>query len=55
MTKRDNILAELRELNSSLVNAGSQNVYQVPAGYFDSLAEQVMNRIKTLNEESAAE
>jgi hypothetical protein len=55
MTKRDNILAELRELNSSLVNAGSQNLYQVPVGYFDSLIEQVMNRIKTLNEESAVE
>ena len=54
MTQRDNILQELRELQSSLANGGSQNVYRVPGGYFDGLAEQVLNRIKALNTENAA-
>lgn len=55
MTQRDNILQELRELQSSLVNAPAQNVYHVPGGYFEGLADQVMNRIKALEAENAAE
>jgi len=55
MTQRDNILLELRELQSSLAEAGSQNVYLVPAGYFDNLAEIVLNRIKALDTTDAAE
>jgi hypothetical protein len=55
MTQKDNILQELNELQSSLVNAGFQNVYQVPDGYFDTLAEQVLNRIKALDTESVSE
>jgi len=35
-------------LNSSLINLSQQNVYAVPAGYFDGLAAQVMKRIKAL-------
>lgn len=48
MTQKDNILQELKELQSSLVNLSLQNVYSVPAGYFDGLTVQVMKRIKTL-------
>ena len=55
MTQRDNILLELRELQSSLAEAGSQNVYHVPVGYFDNLAEIVLNRIKALDTTDAAE
>jgi hypothetical protein len=55
MTQRDIILQELVELQSSLANAGVQNVYQVPDGYFDNLIEQVLNRIKALDTEDAAE
>jgi hypothetical protein len=55
MTQKDNILQELRDLHSSLVNAASQNIYQVPAGYFDGLAEQVLRRIKALEAVNAAE
>jgi len=55
MTQRDNILQELSELQSSLLNAGTQNVYRVPGGYFDNLAEQVLNRIRALDTENAAE
>lgn len=47
MTQKDNILEELKELNSNLINL-QQNVYAVPAGYFDGLAEQVLGRIKAL-------
>lgn len=55
MTQRDNILEELRELQSSLVNAPVQNVYHVPGGYFEGLTDQLLNRIKALEAENAAE
>jgi hypothetical protein len=55
MTQRDIILQELSELQSSLAHAAIQNVYQVPAGYFDNLIEQVLNRIKALDTENAKE
>jgi hypothetical protein len=55
MTQKDNILQELNELQSSLVNIDVQNVYMVPAGYFDNLVMQVLNRIKALDTENAAE
>ncbi len=48
MTQRDNILEELSELKSSLVNAPVQNVYPVPAGYFDGLVDRVLDRIKAM-------
>jgi len=55
MTQRDNILEELRELQSSLVNAPVQNIYHVPVGYFEGLADQVLDRIKALEAVNAAE
>ncbi len=48
MAQNNNILQELSELNSSLANVASQNVYTVPSGYFDGLASQVLNRIRAL-------
>lgn len=48
MTQKDNILQELRELNSNLANVDLQNIYSVPVGYFDGLTSQVLNRIKAL-------
>jgi len=48
MTTRDNILHELNELKSSLASLNPGNVYSVPAGYFDGLADQVLSRIKSL-------
>jgi hypothetical protein len=53
MTQRDNILQELKELQSSLANITIQNIYQVPAGYFEGLADQVLRRSKALEAESA--
>src|SRR6476469_4001149 len=55
MTQRDNILQELSELESSLVNAGTKPLYLVPAGYFDDLAKTVLNRIKALEAENAGD
>lgn len=55
MTRNTNILNELNELNSSLVNVNTQNVYTVPVGYFDGLTVIVLNRIKAMNAENAVE
>lgn len=54
MAQRDNILQELNELQSSLAHISSQNIYQLPAGYFDNLADQVLNRLKALEAETPA-
>ena len=48
MTNRNIILNELAELESVLANHDPQNIYAVPAGYFEGLADQILNRIKTL-------
>ena len=50
MTQRANILQELNEIGSTLVNASPQNVYSVPTGYFDGFADQMMNRVKSIEE-----
>lgn len=55
MTQKDNILQELKELNSSLGSNTGQNVYEIPEGYFDVLVEKVMARIKALESGNAAE
>lgn len=47
MSQKDNILQELKELNASLPHQPG-NIYQVPAGYFDGLADQVIARIKAM-------
>lgn len=48
MTQNDNILKELTELGSSLAKVTPQNIYTVPAGYFEGLADVMLNRIKAL-------
>jgi hypothetical protein len=48
MTQRDNILNELKELESSLISVSIQNIYSIPEGYFESLADKVLLRIKAL-------
>jgi hypothetical protein len=55
MTQRDTILQELHELKSSLADAVFQNVYQVPTGYFDGLAAEILKRIKALEATSPTE
>jgi len=55
MTNRNTILNELAELGSVLANHDPQNIHAVPAGYFESLADQILNRIKALEANDAKE
>ena len=55
MSQRANILEELKELKSSLAGAPAQNIFSVPEGYFEGLADQVLNRIKALKAADAVE
>ena len=55
MTQRENILQELRELKSILADADFQTTYKAPAGYFDGLAEEILNRVRALEATSASE
>lgn len=48
MTTRSTILNELANLGSVLANHDPKNIYAVPAGYFEGLADQILNRIKAL-------
>lgn len=50
MTLRDNILEELKALNSQLAGYPLQNAYTVPEGYFEGLIGQVMQRIRALED-----
>ena len=56
MTNRDTILQELQQLNCSLDNAVYQNTtYQVPGGYFEGLATEILKRIRALETTTAKE
>jgi len=46
-------LNELANLGSVLANHDPQNFYAVPAGYFEGLADQILNRIKALEANDA--
>ena len=46
---------ELEELESNLEDHNPQNIYAVPAGYFEGLADQILNRIKALEATNAEE
>jgi hypothetical protein len=49
METRSTILNELKELSPAVSQIGPDTPYQVPKGYFDSLAAMIMARIKTEN------
>ena len=53
MTNRNTILNELANLGIVLANHDPQNFYAVPAGYFEGLADQILNRIKALEASNA--
>ena len=55
MTQRDTILKELQDLKSILADASFQNPYQAPAGYFDGLADKILNRVRALEATSPSE
>ena len=47
MTPKDNILKELLELKSKLAAISRENIFKVPAGYFDGLAAEILKKIRT--------
>lgn len=55
MTNRETILNELSELGSSLAMHRPHSVFDVPNGYFEELATQIMTRIKALEASTAKE
>lgn len=55
MKQNDNILVELKELNSRLALVSHENCYEVPAGYFESLVGQVLSRVRALETSDADE
>ena len=55
MTNRNTILNELADLGSMLATHDPQNIYAVPAGYFEDLADQILDRIKALKANDAKE
>jgi hypothetical protein len=48
MTQRDNILQELRELGSLLYELSPSEVYSVPAGFFENLPGEVLQKIRDM-------
>lgn len=54
MTQRENISQELEALNSPLAGQVPGQTYTVPNGYFEGLAEQVLNRIRAMEARDAA-
>ena len=55
MAQRDYILQELREINSSLAGIGQRPMYQVPTGYFDNLAGEIVKRVRASEAATASE
>lgn len=55
MTNRNIILNELADLGSTLKDQNPQNIYEVPAGYFEGLSDQIINRIKAFKAADAKE
>lgn len=55
MTNKNTILNELAVLGSGLADHDPQNIYAVPAGYFEGLADQILNRIKALEATNSKE
>ena len=55
MSTRNDILTELKELDSSLFKLSPINSYQVPAGYFDGFASGMLNLVKAMDAIDARE
>jgi hypothetical protein len=45
MENRNNILNELGNISPAIVNIGNENVFSVPNGYFDTLPNNIIDRI----------
>ncbi len=55
MAQNTNILQELVELKSTLAQVAPQNVYEIPDGYFEGLANLMLNRVKAMDAADASE
>jgi hypothetical protein len=55
MSNRDNILKELKELESSLSERTLLNTYRVPAGYFEGFASGMLTMVKAMDAVNARE
>jgi predicted house-cleaning noncanonical NTP pyrophosphatase (MazG superfamily) len=55
MAPGNNILQELREMNSGLAGFSHESVFRVPEGYFDSLAGEILRKIKASEAANAKE
>ena len=55
MTQKDNILQELLDLKSELAAISRQNIFQVPVGYFDGLAGEILKKVMALEADNEAE
>jgi hypothetical protein len=55
MTRSNNILQELNELGTTLANIESEQVYSIPQGYFESLPQIMLARVKALNANNSRE
>jgi hypothetical protein len=53
MENRNTILNELKEISPVVAQIGFQLPYQVPAGYFEGLPEQILARVKGSEEEGS--
>jgi hypothetical protein len=49
MENKHNNSEELKEIAPTVVNLGNHNLYWVPAHYFDSLADSILNYIKLID------
>ena len=55
MSPRNDILIELKELDSTLAGVTLVNTYQVPAGYFDGFASSMLSLVKAMDTMDARE
>jgi hypothetical protein len=55
MTQKDDILQELLELKTELAAINRQNIFQVPVGYFDGLAGEILKRVRAFESGNEAE
>jgi hypothetical protein len=55
MTRSNNILQELKEIGTTLVNSEIPAVYTVPKGYFEAFPQLILMRVKALNANTPSE
>jgi hypothetical protein len=55
MAQREYILQELRAINSSLAGIEKHPMYEVPMGYFDNLAGEIMRKVRASDAATANE